>query len=451
MDPHAPDALLVDDDPEFRGAFSDLVAAEGFRTREAESLAEARSVLAEGGRPPDVILLDLVLPDGHGNELLEELEERRDVEVILVTGQATVKTAVEALRRGAYDYLTKPVDVARLKTLLARLQKARELKREVGALRTELRELGRFGTMVGKSPPMQRIYDLIAKVAPTGTTAFVVGESGTGKELVAETVHRLSPRRDSPLLALNCGAISESLIESELFGHEEGSFTGAERRHRGHFERASGGTLFLDEVTEMPIGAQAKLLRILETGKLLRVGGSREVEVDVRVIAATNRNPEEAVAEGTLRKDLLYRLNVFPITLPPLRARAGDVELLARHFLEEMNRGQATEKRLTVAAISALEGWRWPGNVRELENVMQRAYILAGEEIDVDALPPEITGEEGPRGPSVDVRVGMTVAEAERRLILATLERNEGSRKDTAESLGVSVRTLYNRLKEYES
>ena len=316
-------ALVVDDDMHSLSALAELVEAEGFDTATADNLAQARSKLEQ--RLPDVVLSDLMLPDGRGTELLKELLEEPTVEVILITGKATVETAVEALRLGAFDYLTKPIDLGRLKTLLARVKDTRELKQEVSSLRAELRDLGRFGPMVGTAPAMQRVYDLIDKVAPTEATAFLIGESGTGKELAAETVHRLSKRRKGPYLPLNCGAVSPTLIESELFGHEKGSFTGAQRQHRGYFERASGGTLFLDEITEMPIELQVKLLRVLETGRIMRVGGDREVDINVRVIAATNRNADDAVKDGKLREDLLYRLKVFPITLPPLRDREGDI------------------------------------------------------------------------------------------------------------------------------
>ena len=324
-------ALVVEDDPDFRASLAALVSREGFDTREAGSLEEACASLASD--PPDVALVDLGLPDGSGLELLRQEERNRSVELVVVTGNATVETAVAALREGALDYLVKPIDRARLRSVLAHVSRTRELKREVSDLRDELRELGRFGPMVGRSPAMQAVYDLIERVAPTQATVFITGESGTGKELVAQTIHRLSSRRDKPCVALNCGAISPTLIESELFGHERGSFTGADRSHRGYFERANRGTLFLDEITEMPPELQVKLLRVLETGALSRVGGTELVKIDVRIIAATNRRPEEAVSAGKLREDLLYRLNVLPIEVPPLRERGDDVERLAQHFL----------------------------------------------------------------------------------------------------------------------
>ena len=275
-------------------------------------------------------------------------------ETVLITGQASVETAVEALRRGVADYLTKPVDFARVKTVLANVSRTRELKEEIGGLRGELRKLGRFGALIGAAPAMQKVYDLIGKVAPTDATVLITGETGTGKEVVAQTIHQLSRRSREPFLPLNCGAVSPNLIESELFGHERGSFTGADRIHKGYFERANRGTLFLDEVTEMPLELQVKLLRVLETSEVMRLGGTEAIKVDVRVIAATNRQPEEAVATGKLREDLLYRLNVFPIHLPTLWDRREDVELLADHFLALLNKEEGTSKEFTKAARERL-------------------------------------------------------------------------------------------------
>jgi DNA-binding NtrC family response regulator len=385
-------------------------------------------------------------------------------QVVLITGHASVETAVDALRRGATDYLTKPVDLARLKTILANVARTRELQAEIGSLRGELRKLGRFGPLVGASAAMGAVYDLIARVAPTDATVCVVGESGTGKEVVAQAVHELSRRRKEPFVPVNCGAVSPNLIESTLFGHEKGSFTGAERLHRGVFEQASGGSLFLDEVCEMPLELLVKLLRVLETGTVMRIGGEKALGVDVRVIAATNRVPEQAVQEGRLREDLWYRLNVFPIGLPPLRERAGDIEVLAEHFLGELNGAGQTHKRWSGAARAALQRYAWPGNVRELKNLVHRAYILAEEEIGVECLPPEVVGggvaaaseAERPRqagppelGTTITVRVGSRATDVEQQLILATLEACSGNKQKAAEILGVSLKTLYNRLAAY--
>jgi two-component system, NtrC family, response regulator HydG len=449
-------ALLVDDEPNTLAALAELVEQEGFTVSTAGTVGAAREAVHD--RAPDVLLIDLVLPDGSGMDLLREIEPQSPTEVVLITGHASVDTAVEALRMGASDYLTKPLDIARLKTVLAHIARRRELRDEIDSLRGELRKLGRFGALVGASPGMERVYDLVARVAPTDATVLVTGESGTGKDLVAQTVHQLSRRRRAAFMPVNCGAISPSLIESELFGHERGSFTGADRQHRGYFERTSGGTLFLDEVTEMPLELQVKLLRVLETGTLMRLGGERPIAVDVRVVAATNRNPEQAVQEGKLREDLFYRLKVFPVHLPPLRERGDDVELLANHFLHELNTAEGTGKQLAQSALAQLRRYHWPGNVRELKNAMQRAYILADAEIQPECLPAEIHqaaalppdgGETS--GALLQVRVGSTIAEAERRLILATLDLCQGDKQRAAEVLGISAKTLYNRLNAYKA
>jgi two-component system response regulator AtoC len=345
------------------------------------------------------------------------------------------------------------------------------LKAELQSLTAKWKDTGTFGHLWGRSPPMQRIYEQISRVAGTAVTVFCTGESGTGKELVAKTVHELSRRRKRPFLAINCGAISPNLIESELFGHEKGSFTGADRQHQGFFERAHGGTLFLDEVTEMPLELQVKLLRVLETGTFSRVGSTQSQEADVRVIAASNRPPETAVAAGKLREDLLYRLNVFPIHLPPLRDRADDIGLLAEHFLAEVCQVEGVTKRFTREAVAKLERYRWPGNVRELRNVVQRAYVMTnGDTITDEWLPinnpsmaPASSGAQAvstteaqpqatpaaQNGNTITVQVGTSIAEAERQLILATFAHCGHNKERTAAALGISLKTLYNRLKEF--
>jgi len=443
-----PNALLVDDDAGFVLGLAEAVKREGFDVRTASNLQEARVALRE--QEPDALLVDMQLPDGSGLELLQAPEGRLPPGVIFISGNSSIELAVEALQLGATDFLTKPVDFARVKVALANLSRTRELARQVGALRGELRRLGRFGSMIGGSRRMQEVYDLIAKVAPTDASVFVLGETGTGKELVAQTLHEMSRRQKQPFVPINCGAISPTLIESELFGHERGSFTGAERSHRGHFERAHEGTLFLDEISEMPVDLQVKLLRVLETGKVLRVGANEPVQVDVRLIAASNRPAEQAVTEGKLREDLLYRLNVFPLQLPPLREREDDIELLAEAFLEDLNReSEGSPKSITKAALDRLRAHSWPGNVRELRNVVQRAFILAPNDIGVDALPLGIVEER--LGTSLSIRVGTPIEEAERRLILATLEHCAGDKKKTADLLKISLKTLYNRLNVYNA
>jgi len=442
--------LIVEDDEDFRASVASLVSRDGYRTREAGTLARAREALAEAAA--DVVLLDLRLPDGNGLDLLSDEGVSERTEFVVMTGDTAVASAIAALREGALDYLPKPVDRARLQTILTNVARTRGLKHEVHALRGELRGLGRFGPMVGRSKAMQQVYDLITRVAPTESTVFVTGESGTGKELVAETVHRLSGRRDEAFLTLNCGAMTASLIESELFGHEKGSFTGADRLRRGYFEEASGGTLFLDEVTEMPIELQVKLLRVLETGVITRVGATAPTTVDVRVVAASNRDPNQAVGEGALRADLLYRLNVFPIHLPPLRERGEDVELLAGFFLDGVNAREGTSKRLSDLALRRLHELRWPGNVRELKNVIERAAILADSTIGPEMLPePDPNRVVTAPDSTLQVRVGSAIADVERRLILATLHELEGDKKRAAQVLGISLKTLYNRLNVYEA
>ncbi|MCW5627048.1 MAG: sigma-54-dependent Fis family transcriptional regulator, partial [Burkholderiales bacterium] len=375
-----PHVLIVDDDRNTAEALVDLTAEQGFTASIASSLREARIQMIR--RQPDVVLIDLKLPDGDGMSLFGDLERNVTRAVVVITGHASVESAVEALRIGATDYLVKPINIARLQAILSRVPRAADLEATVRQLREDLAQTGRFGRMIGASPVMRSLYEQVIRVAPTEATVLLVGESGTGKELVAHTLHDLSRRHAAPFLAVNCGAISPNLIESEMFGHERGSFTGAERQHKGYFERANGGTLFLDEITEMPVELQVKLLRVLETGSFMRVGTNRELEIDVRVVAATNRNPEAAVADGKLRADLYHRLNVFPLHLPPLRERGDDAELLARHFLGELNAEHGAAKVLPEATLARIRQHGWAGNVRELRNYMQRTFILSDRELE---------------------------------------------------------------------
>ncbi len=442
----SPRALVVDDDPGFLLGLAELVRREGFTVAAAETLAEAREQI--DASPPDILLVDLNLPDGSGLDLLAAFEPGSAPEIVLITGDATVETAVDALRRGATDYLTKPVDFARVKMALANVTRTLAMKGEIGTLRGELRKLGRFGAMIGSSPAMQTVYDLIGRVARTDASVLLTGETGTGKEVVAQTIHSLSRRRKELFLPVNCGAISANLIESEIFGHERGSFTGADRTHKGHFERAHRGTLLLDEITEMPLELQVRLLRVLETGTVTRVGGNEPIKVDVRILAATSLRIEEAVAAKKIREDLLYRLNVFPISLPPLRERGDDITLLAEQCLADLNAAAGSGKHFTRACLERLRRHSWPGNVRELKNVIHRAFILAEEDVGVDSLPLGVTEELPPS--SLVMRVGTPIAEMERRLILATLEQCDGDKKRAAEVLKISLKTLYNRLNEYK-
>jgi two-component system, NtrC family, response regulator AtoC len=441
-----PHVLIVDDDVNTREALAAITVEEGFTTAVAGSLREAQAQIVQ--QRPDVVLIDLKLPDGSGMDLFNDIESRSTTEIVLMTGHASVETAVEALRLGAADYLTKPINFRRLKALLSRIPRTVDLKEEIGVLRSELRRLGHFGQMLGAAPAMQKLYNHIGRVAPTEATVLLLGESGTGKELAAQTIHDLSLRQKHPFLPVNCGAISPQLIESEIFGHEKGSFTGADRQHKGYFERANGGTLFLDEITEMPVELQVKLLRVLETGSFMRIGSNQEIETDVRVIAASNRDPEAAVGEGKLRLDLYHRLNVFPLKIPPLRERGADVELLAQNFLDGLNATHGTAKVLTPDGLACLGNYHWPGNVRELRNYIQRAFILSDHSIDAAALAPVITTQ-SPVGLTLAIPVGTSLADVDRKLIYATLELCGGVKKRAADILGISLKTLYNRLEEY--
>jgi DNA-binding NtrC family response regulator len=441
-------ALLIDDDADFLLGLSEIAKQEGFAVTTAGSLKEAREHLFR--EPVDIVVTDLSLPDGEGIELLQGSKDTPGTDVIIVSGVATVDSAIEALRLGALDYLTKPLDTVRLRAVLANAMRVRSLKEEVGTLRGELRKFGRFGQMIGNSPRMQEVYDLVARVAPTHATVLITGESGTGKELVAQAIVELGPRRRKPFIPLDCGSVPPTLIESELFGHERGSFTGASQQRRGHFERASGGTLFLDEITEMPVELQAKLLRVLESGTLTRVGGEARIPVNVRLIAASNRPPKGAIRAGKLREDLYYRLNVFPIVLPPLRDRGEDALMLADQFLDEMNKSEGTAKRLSAKARERILACPWPGNVRELKNELHRAFIMSDGVIELDGLTAGPQASSAlPAGVHQPPDVGVSLNDSERQLILATLERCGGDKKKAAEILGISLKTLYNRLHLY--
>ena len=464
--------LIVDDDVDASAMLGELIAMQGFTVATANTLRDARKQLAL--QAPDLVLLDLRLPDGSGMDLFADPELLANSEVILVTGHASLETSILALRLGAVDYIVKPITSKQLQGVLSRVTKPAVLKAEVAGLTANVASSGNFGQLWGRSPPMLRVYEQITRVAGTGVTVFITGESGTGKEVVAQTIHDLSRRRKMPFLGVNCGAISPNLIESEIFGHEKGSFTGADRQHQGFFERAAGGTLFLDEITEMPLDLQVKLLRVLETGRFMRVGAAQSQETDVRIIAATNRLPMQAVADGRLRADLMYRLNVFPIELPPLRERLSDVALLAERFLRLIGEQEGKNKQFSPEALERLSAYHWPGNVRELRNVVQRAYVMApGSVIDAQWLPgggqpatgqppapvpepapaaaPAVVERADEQGATVVLPVGISLAEAEQRLILATLQHYGRQKERTAAALGISLKTLYNRLKQYSA
>lgn len=437
-----PHMLIVEDDDAVRCVLAECGRDSGYTVAQASSVKEA--LIQLDMQAPDLILTDVRLPGGSGMDVFGATAAA-GAEVVVMTGHGTVENAVQALRLGAADYLVKPICMERLQDILTRVAQRVDAHLPDPAFIEE----GRFGKMYGISEKMNELYRQIARVAPLGLTALLIGESGTGKELAAHAIHELSRRRKGPFIAVNCGAISPSLIESEMFGHERGSFTGADRQHKGYFECADGGTLFLDEITEMPLDLQVKLLRVLETGCVVRVGTNRELPCDVRIIAATNRNPEQAVAQNKLREDLYYRLNVFPLELPALRERDEDLLFLADRFLQALNDEAGQSKRFSVEARQALQDYAWPGNVRELKNFVHRAFVLAETDvIEAALLHPEVAPGTGVSD-AFSVPLGASLAEADRRLILTTLERCGGVKKRTAALLGVSPKTLYSKLEEY--
>jgi DNA-binding NtrC family response regulator len=439
--------LIVEDDRATRVGLAELVRTWGFTTETAADGEEG--LLKITSFRPAVVLTDLVMPRMGGLELLRAIQEQGgEIATLLLTAQGTVDTAVEAMKAGAYDYLTKPVDPARLRILLEKSVERQETLREVKALRRQLREHGAYGSIVGNSPGMRKIYQVVEQAAPTSASVLITGESGTGKELVAQTIHQLSPRSAFPYVPINCAAIPETLLESEIFGHEKGAFTGALERRQGCFELADRGTLFLDEIAEMTPQTQVKLLRVLQERKFRRLGGRHEQSVDVRIIAATNAEPEEAVKNGKLREDLFYRLNVFAIALPPLRERKEDLSLLIQAFLTEFNaRNDKAVAGVDPQTMRMMENYSWPGNVRELRNVIERATILAkGDLIDPSQLPPSMFESSAKSALSLSLGPGVTVDEAERRLILMTLEHTHDNKTKAAEILGISLKTLHNKL-----
>ena len=447
--------LVVDDEPASRKGLQELLTVWGYDVTAAADGQEALERAAV--RAPDLVIADLVMPGIDGLELLTRL--KRDfptTAVVFLTGQGSIETAVQAIKDGAYDYLTKPVDPTRLQLLLDRALERSETAREVQLLRRQLRQRGAFGRLLGSSHGMMEVMRQVEVSAPTDATLFIAGESGTGKELVARTVHELSPRRRGPFVAVNCAAIPETLLESEIFGHERGSFTGAVERRQGCFELADGGTLFLDEVAEMQPGTQAKFLRVLQEGQFRRLGAKTEIHVNVRVVAATNKEPAKALADGTLREDLYYRLNVFAISLPPLRDRLEDLADLAQAFVEEFNdRHGRTVRGVDEGALDVLRRHRWPGNVRELRNVIERAVIVcSGDLVRTEHLPPlgaPIEPVTAATEADLVLPVGTTVEDAERELILRTLKQTGGNKTRAAEILGISLKTLHNKLHKYNA
>ena len=452
--------LIVEDEPHALMGLAELISGWGYRTETARDGIEGFEKTVAWG--PAIVVTDLKMPRLDGIGLLTRLAEEgaglnANIAVVVLTAMGSIQLAVEAMKLGAYDFLQKPVDSTRLRTILANATRQRETEIELEVARRRLRETGVLGSMVGSSKAMREIFGLVEQIAPSNVSVLITGESGTGKELVARTLHDLSPRKSKPFVAVNCAAIPETLIESEVFGHEKGAFTGAVERRAGCFELAQGGTLLLDEIGEMPAGTQAKLLRVIEERKLRRLGARTEQDVDVRVLAATNRDPDLAVSEGHLRADLFYRLNVFNIHLPPLRQHLEDLAPMAEAMLEQMN--QKHGRKVSGVASSLLDrmmAHAWPGNARELRNTIERAVILCqdGMPLDVGHLPPgfgktQIPTLSAPDASVVLVPVGTTVDEAEQMLILRTLEATGQNKTRAAEILGVSLKTMHNKLKEY--
>lgn len=433
--------LLVDDEPDFVASASEMLRLHGHEVRTADTLANARRILES--QPSDVLLLDLMLPDGNGLELLDELEQKKlQVErVVLITGHPGIKSQIKNLSGPTVSYLTKPIDNRELMSLLRDLdQTTYEDEENVDQ---------HFGLLVGETPQMHEVYNQIKKIARTDSPVLILGETGTGKELIAESIHRESGRRGE-FVAVNCGSLSRELAGSELFGHEKGSFTGATRQHAGFFQRGHTGTLFLDELTEMPPELQPHFLRVLETRKVLPVGSEKELPVDTRVIAATNRVPSEAIQNKALRKDLYYRLSVFPISLPPLHQRRDDIPLLANHFLAELARRYGPQRWLSEKSIKRLQAYHWPGNVRELRHVIHRAFILSDAESGEVDLPERFESPFGQQNRLEGLQVGRSIRDIERELIMRTLAHFDGDKRAAAEILGISLNTLYNRLHVYE-
>jgi DNA-binding NtrC family response regulator len=441
--------LIVDDEADSRDALAELTQRWGYDVQSASDGAEALRRAIEWH--PDVILTDLVMPNMDGLWLLRALRaELPECPVVLLTGRGTIQTAVQAIKEGAYDFIEKPLEVPRLRIVLERALEKKETMREVQLLRRRLAALAPGTDVVGSGPAMQRVFDLVKKVAPSNASVVITGESGTGKEVVARAIHNLSPRKEKPFVALNCSAIPATLIESELFGYERGAFTGADQRRLGNFELAHNGTLFLDEIGDLPLELQAKFLRVLEERKIRRLGGRGEVEVDVRVICATNRDLKEEIRRGRFREDLYFRLHVFTIVLPPLKERREDIPLLVHHFLEKFN-GETGKhvQGVSPAAMAVLQGYAWPGNIRELRNTLERAMILVdGDVIGEEHLPPDLQASRS-EAATLRVPLGMPMDRVEKEYILASLQKNGGNKARTAEVLGISEKTLYNKLNRY--
>ncbi len=440
--------LIIDDEKNIREGLAEYLSGDGYQATTAGDGVEGMRAVESGDI--DMVITDLRMPKLSGREVLRSIASKYPgIPVIVLTGHGTIEEAVEAMRAGAYDFLTKPVNLEYLSLLVRRAFEAGELSRKNRELQDQVEMQRGTSSIIGKSEAMKKVFELVRRVAPTRASVLVTGDSGVGKELVADAIHNLSPRRDGPLVKVHCAALAESLLESELFGHEKGAFTGAQARKRGRFELAHEGTLFLDEIGEINQSVQIKILRVLQERKFERVGGESTVEVDVRIVAATNRDLRKEIEEGRFREDLYYRLNVVHIHIPPLKERRDDIPLLAMSFLREFS--QENGKDLTgfdPKARQALYSYPWPGNVRELRNCIESAVVMAsGSLLTVDDLPPGI----GVSGDGQDVRIplGSSLPEAERIIIRETLAAQGGNKSRTAEILGIGRKTLYQKIEEY--
>lgn len=440
--------LVVDDEKNIRQGLGKALEMDGYDVLLAENGQEALTLLSQD--EVDLIVADLRMPKISGEELLKRVVETHPtVPVIILTGHGTIETAVQAMRDGAFDFLTKPVNLDRLSLLAKRALSTRELVLQHRAMQEELDNRRRFSNIIGKSPAMKRVYDVVNQVAPTKASVLITGESGVGKELIADAIHNMSNRKDKPFIKVHCAALSESLLESELFGHEKGAFTGAVARKRGRFELAHTGTIFLDEIGEINQSLQIKILRVLQEKTFERVGGEVTLEVDVRIVSATNKDLRSEIENGGFREDLFYRLNVVNIDIPPLRERKEDIPLLVSAFIKEF----ATENEKPVEGIDPkarglLYNYSWPGNVRELRNCIESAVVMAkGTIITADDLPPSITSDLD--GGFIRIPTGSTMAEAEAEIIRSTLNANNGNKSRTAETLGIGRKTLHRKIAEY--
>ncbi len=441
--------LIVDDDEALRGLLARELSRSGHRVTQAANAAQCLSGIEKD--EPDVALLDLMLPDEPGIEVLRRLRaERPTVEVVVLTAHGTIDTALGAMKLGAYDYLRKPCHLQELEITLQRAYERRRLGEENARFKDGLSP-GVLGTeMVGQGQAFEESRRFLAKVAASDSTVLVRGETGTGKELIARSIHRLSPRRDEPFVVVDCAALHENLLQSELFGHEQGAFTGATKRKHGLFEAADGGTVFLDEIGDVSPAVQAGLLRVLETSSFRHLGGTQEVRVNVRLVAATNRALERLMEEGEFRRDLFFRLNAIHIDIPPLRQRRGDIPLLVEHFVAQHNTRHGTQKGVSPAAMEVLLRYEWPGNVRELRHVVERSLVLADTGFIRPAdLPPELRQAVGRSRLEADQPSGLALAEVERRHIARILAEVAGHRARAAQVLGISVRNLYRKIREY--